>query len=97
MDTFTSLRIFRQVVDSSSFIRAAELLDMSTAMVSKHITRIEQRLGGPCATAGTPRSRNEGNRNSLHASCNESMRALGHICAGVTELRVKSGASVTGM
>ncbi len=29
MDTFTSIRFFRKVVDSGSFLKAAELLDMS--------------------------------------------------------------------
>ena len=45
MDTFTSIRVFRQVVDSGSFVRAAELLDMSTPMVSRHVLHVEQRLG----------------------------------------------------
>lgn len=45
MDTLTSIKVFRQVVDSGSFVRAAERLDMSTAMVSKHVMHVEQRLG----------------------------------------------------
>jgi len=45
MDTLTSIRVFRQVVDSGSFMRAAERLEMSTAMVSKHVMNVEQRLG----------------------------------------------------
>jgi DNA-binding transcriptional LysR family regulator len=45
MDTLTSIKVFRQVVDSGSFMRAAERLDMSTAMVSKHVMHVEQRLG----------------------------------------------------
>jgi len=45
MDTLTGIKVFRQVVDSGSFMRAAEKLDMSTAMVSKHIMHAEQRLG----------------------------------------------------
>jgi DNA-binding transcriptional LysR family regulator len=45
VDTFTSIRVFRQVVDSGSFVRAAELLDMSTPMVSRHVLHVEQRLG----------------------------------------------------
>ena len=44
MDTLTSIKVFRQVVESGSFVRAAERLDLSTAMVSKHIMSIEQRL-----------------------------------------------------
>jgi DNA-binding transcriptional LysR family regulator len=45
MDTFTSIKVFRQVVDSGSFSGAAERLDLSVAMVSKHVTSIERRLG----------------------------------------------------
>lgn len=45
MDTLTSINVFRQVVDLGSFVRAAEQLDLSTAMVSKHVMSIEKRLG----------------------------------------------------
>jgi DNA-binding transcriptional LysR family regulator len=45
MDTLTSLEVFRQVVESGSFVSAAEKLEMSTAMVSKHMKHTEERLG----------------------------------------------------
>ncbi len=45
MDTLTSIRVFRQVVESGTFVAAADRLDMSTAMVSKHVMNVEQRLG----------------------------------------------------
>jgi DNA-binding transcriptional LysR family regulator len=45
MDTLTSIKVFRQVVDSGGFSRAAERLEMSTAMVSKHVMHVEQRFG----------------------------------------------------
>ena len=45
MDTLTSIRVFRQVVESGSFVAAGERLDISTAMVSKHVMHVEQRLG----------------------------------------------------
>ena len=45
VDTLTSIRVFRQVVESGSFVAAAERLDLSTAMVSKHVMHIEKRLG----------------------------------------------------
>ena len=44
MDTLTSINVFRQVVESGSFVGAAERLDLSTAMVSKHVMSIEKRL-----------------------------------------------------
>jgi DNA-binding transcriptional LysR family regulator len=36
--------VFRQVVESGSFVGAADRLDLSTAMVSKHVMAIEKRL-----------------------------------------------------
>jgi DNA-binding transcriptional LysR family regulator len=45
MDTLTGIKAFRQVVESGSFVAAAERLDVSTANVSKHVMRIEKRLG----------------------------------------------------
>ena len=45
MDTLTSLRVFREVVDGGSFVAAAQRLNMSTAMASKHLAHLERRLG----------------------------------------------------
>jgi DNA-binding transcriptional LysR family regulator len=45
MDTLTSIKVFQQIVDSGSFVAAAERLDVSTATVSKHLMHIEKRLG----------------------------------------------------
>ncbi len=44
MDSLQSIRVFCQVVRLGSFTAAAESLNMSTAMASKHIGRLEQRL-----------------------------------------------------
>jgi DNA-binding transcriptional LysR family regulator len=45
VDTLSSIKVFRQVVESGSFIAAAERVELSTAMVSKHVMHIEKRLG----------------------------------------------------
>ena len=45
MDTLTSIKVFRHVVESGSFVAASERMDLSTAMVSKHVMHIEKRLG----------------------------------------------------
>ena len=45
MDMLMSIKTFRQVIESGSFVAAAERLDMSTASVSKHVMHIEKRLG----------------------------------------------------
>src|SRR3984957_5772282 len=44
VDTLTSIRVFRQVVESGSFVAAAERMDLSTAMVSMHVAYLEKRL-----------------------------------------------------
>jgi DNA-binding transcriptional LysR family regulator len=44
MDTLAAIRTFRQVVESGSFVAAAKRLDVSTAMVSKRVQHLEQRL-----------------------------------------------------
>jgi DNA-binding transcriptional LysR family regulator len=40
----TSIKVFRQVVESGSFVAAAERLDLATAMVGKHVMHAEKRL-----------------------------------------------------
>jgi DNA-binding transcriptional LysR family regulator len=45
VDTLTGIKVFRQVIESGTFVAAAERLDLSTAMVSKHVMHLEQRLG----------------------------------------------------
>lgn len=45
MDTLVSMNVFRYVVEIGSFVGAAERMDMSAAMASKHVMRLEQRLG----------------------------------------------------
>jgi DNA-binding transcriptional LysR family regulator len=45
VDTLTSIKVFRQVVESGSFVAASERMDLSTAMVSKHVMHIEKQLG----------------------------------------------------
>lgn len=45
MDTLTSIKVFRQVVESGSFVAAGGRLRISTAMVSRHVMHVEKRLG----------------------------------------------------
>ncbi|MDO5103305.1 MAG: LysR family transcriptional regulator [Lautropia sp.] len=44
MDTLNSMRVFCRVVELGSFTRAAEALDMSTAMASKHLKHLEDHV-----------------------------------------------------
>lgn len=45
MDTLFSMRIFRQVVECGSFTAAGAALDLSVAMVSKHVRHLEEHVG----------------------------------------------------
>ncbi len=45
MDSLTDVAVFVQVVDSGSFTAAAERLSLSKSVVSKYVTRLENRLG----------------------------------------------------
>jgi DNA-binding transcriptional LysR family regulator len=45
MDTLLSIKVFRQIVESRSFVGAAERLNLSTAMTSKHLMHLEKHLG----------------------------------------------------
>ena len=45
MDKLDSMRVFAEVVRAGSFSRAALRLGMSKALASKHVGRLEQRLG----------------------------------------------------
>ncbi|OBX08087.1 transcriptional regulator [Gallibacterium salpingitidis] len=44
MDTLQSMKIFRQIVESGSFSKAADQLDLSVSMVSKHLSHLENYL-----------------------------------------------------
>jgi len=45
VDTLISIKVFRTVVELGTFVAAADRLNLSTAMVSRHVMNIEQRLG----------------------------------------------------
>lgn len=45
MDTLVSMNVFRFVVEVGSFVGAAERMEMSAAMASKHVMHLEQQLG----------------------------------------------------
>lgn len=45
MDRLTSLRVFREVVETGSFAQAADALGISAPMASKHVAQLEQMLG----------------------------------------------------
>lgn len=69
MDTLLSLRVFREVIDSGSFVAAANRLGLSTAMASKHVAHLERQLGARLL-----------NRTSRHLSLTEAGSAYLEQC-----------------
>jgi DNA-binding transcriptional LysR family regulator len=60
MDRLTSLRIFREIIETGSFSAAAERLNISAPMASKHIAALENETGARLL-----------NRSSRHLSATE--------------------------
>jgi DNA-binding transcriptional LysR family regulator len=74
MDTLLSMKVFRQVVESGSFVGAAERLNLSTAMTSKHLMHLEKHLGTRLL-----------NRSSRSLSLTESGTLFFERCKGILE------------
>jgi DNA-binding transcriptional LysR family regulator len=74
MDTLLSLKVFRQVVESGSFVAAAGRLNLSTAMTSKHLMHLEKHLGTRLL-----------NRSSRSLSLTESGKLLFERCKVILE------------
>ena len=74
MDTLLSMKVFRQVVESGSFVGAADRLSLSTAMTSKHLMHLEKHLGTRLL-----------NRSSRSLSLTESGKLFFERCKGILE------------
>jgi DNA-binding transcriptional LysR family regulator len=74
MDTLLSMKVFRQVVESGSFVGAAERLGLSTAMTSKHLMHLEKHLGTRLL-----------HRSSRSSSLTESGKLFFERCKGILE------------
>src|ERR1700691_3209295 len=74
MDTLLSMKVFRQIVESGSFVGAAERFSLSTAMASKHLMHLEKHLGGRLL-----------NRNSRSLSLTESGKCFFERCKAILE------------
>jgi DNA-binding transcriptional LysR family regulator len=68
------MRVFRKVVESGSFVGAAERLNLSTAMTSKHLMHLEKHLGTRLL-----------NRSSRSLSLTESGKLFFERCKGILE------------
>ena len=74
MDTLLSMKVFRQIVESGSFVGAAERFSLSTAMTSKHLMHLEKHLGTRLL-----------NRSSRSLSLTESGKLFLERCKGILE------------
>ena len=74
MDTLLSMKVFRQIVESGSFVGAAERFNLSTAMTSKHLMHLEKHLGTRLL-----------NRSSRSLSLTESGKLFFERCKGILE------------
>jgi DNA-binding transcriptional LysR family regulator len=68
------MKVFRQVVESGSFVGAAERLRLSTAMTSKHLMHLEKHMGTRLL-----------NRSSRSLSLTESGKLFFERCKGILE------------
>lgn len=85
MDTLPGIRTFCRVVECASFAGAARGLGISTAMASRHVMQLEQRLG--CRLL---------NRTSRHVSLTEPGRLYFERCRQVLDDLDEAEASVSG-
>lgn len=76
MDQLTGMRVFTKVVDLAGFAAAARALDLSTAMVSKHVAALERRLGVMLLARTTRRVVPTEAGRRFHAHCSEILRAV---------------------
>ncbi|MDB6045647.1 MAG: LysR family transcriptional regulator [Gammaproteobacteria bacterium] len=74
MDTLFSMKVFRQIVESGSFVGAADRFSLSTAMTSKHLMHLEKHLGTRLL-----------NRSSRSLSLTESGKLFFERCKGILE------------
>ncbi len=91
MDRFLEMRTFVQVVDTGSFVGAAEPLDMSKAAVSRYVADLEARLGVRLLHRTTRRLSLTEDGEVFYLRCKE---LLGGLEAAEAEVTARSGDAV---
>ncbi|MBI1889841.1 MAG: LysR family transcriptional regulator [Burkholderiales bacterium] len=76
MDKFQEMQSFVAVVDSGSFVRAAESLDTSKAAVSRHVAELEQRLGARLLNRTTRKLSMTDEGQAFYLRCTDLLNAL---------------------
>jgi len=85
-ESLTELRAFVRVVESGSFSAAARSLALSTAMVSKHVTALENRLGVRLLDRNTRRSAATDAGRAFYERCAELLEDLAEAEAEATHV-----------
>lgn len=88
MDKFVEMLTFAAVVDSGSFVRAADALSLSKAAVSRHVSDLESRLGVRLLHRTTRKLSLTGEGEVFHARCKELLSGLDEAEA---EVSVRTG------
>ena len=87
MDALSDIAVFVQVVDSGSFTAAAERLGLSKSVVSKYVTRLEERLGARLLHRTTRRLGLTEVGRSFYARSREGLREIEEAEAEVSHLQ----------
>lgn len=84
MDKFREMQTFAAVVDAGSFVKAAEVLDLSKAAVSRHVGELESRLGVRLLHRTTRRLSMTEEGEVFHARCKEVLDIVDEAEAEIT-------------
>jgi len=84
MDKFVEMQTFAAVVDAGSFVKAADMLDMSKAAVSRYVGDLESRLGVRLLHRTTRRLSLTEEGEVFHARCKELLVGIDEAEAEIT-------------
>lgn len=84
MDKFVEMQAFVAVVDTGSFVRAAETLEVSKAAVSRYVNELESRLGVRLLQRTTRKLSLTEEGAIFHARCLELLAGVGEAEAEIT-------------
>jgi DNA-binding transcriptional LysR family regulator len=84
MDRFEEMRVFTAVIDTGSFVGAADALGMSKAAVSRHVAELESRLGVRLLHRTTRKLSLTPEGETFHARCRELLEGVQDAEAEIT-------------
>ncbi len=87
MDRFTSMQVFQEVARRGSFAAAAEHLDMSRAMVTRHVAALEEHLAVRLLNRTTRRLSLTGEGETYLARCQHILEELEYAESSIGEMK----------